>query len=65
LAREVEIKVDFGSPRMTREIVGDAILGKKTDSLLECFLDDDNMKMLIVLRSDVSYDFPLKQGKFR
>jgi ankyrin repeat protein len=48
-----------------RLAIEDAILAKKTDSLLECFLDDDNARMLVILRSDVSYDFPLKQGKFR
>jgi hypothetical protein len=48
-----------------RRAIDDAILEKKTDSLLECFLDDDNTKMLVVLRSEVSYDFPLKQGKFK
>jgi ankyrin repeat protein len=47
------------------QALGDAILEKKTDSLLECFLDDDSTRMLVVLRSDVSYDFALKQGKFR
>jgi ankyrin repeat protein len=47
-----------------QQAVEDAILEKKTDNLLECFLDDDSKKMLFVLRSDVSYDFPLKQGKF-
>jgi hypothetical protein len=43
----------------------DAITEKKTDNLLECFLEDDNGKMLVVLRSDDRYDFALKQGRFQ
>jgi hypothetical protein len=48
-----------------QQAIADAILEKKTDSLLECFIDDDNAKLLFVLRSDSRYDFALKQGRFR
>jgi ankyrin repeat protein len=43
--------------------IGESIIEKKTDDLLECFLDDDKARMLYVLRSDDRYDFALKQGK--
>jgi hypothetical protein len=49
--------------KKAQQIRDDAIIQKKTDSLLECFLEDDNKKMLVVLRSDDSYDFALKQGE--
>jgi hypothetical protein len=43
--------------------IDDSIMERKTDDLLDCFLDDDKDRMLVVLRSDVQYDFALKQGR--